>query len=184
MFGIEPLKRAITGGIPLFDSSSLTLCFHSGKKTRWRLSFSCGRKRPTSDFGIAGVRTFLCNVFCRIHTRNDNSRGESRGPKGGSGPDWPGRRQKSFPGKSPYKPLSGIHGIELACQIVNLLGIKTDSAKGRKSVVSVVGAYRREVLGPASARLSLGLQTETPGNHSLKEIMHTAIEKDSQRKYG
>ena len=72
----------------------------------------------------------------------------------------------------------------MACQIVNLMGIKTDSAKGRKSVVSVVGAYRREVLGPASAGISLDLQNENPGNHGLKEIMHTAMEKDSQRKYG
>ena len=131
----------LTSEILQFDSSSSTLCFHPGKKTRWHLSFSCGRKRPTSDFGIAAVRTFWCNVFCRTRTRNGNSREELQAPTGGSGPDWPGQRQKSFPGKSPYKPLSGIHGIEMACQIVNLSGIKTDSAIVRKWVVFEDGAY-------------------------------------------
>ncbi len=102
----------LTGGLLPGDWSSWTLCSNCsrpGKRIRMRLSFFCGRKRPTSDFGIEAARTFLCNVSCRSRARNGSSREELQAPIGVSGPDWPGQQQKSFPVESRCAALAGIH---------------------------------------------------------------------------
>jgi hypothetical protein len=91
------------------------------------LSFSYGRKRPTIDFEIAAVHTSSCNVLCPTHTHIGNSTEELQAPIAESGPGWPGQRQKAFPAISLCKLLSGVHLLEMACQIVNLKQIKTDS---------------------------------------------------------
>ncbi len=105
---ITVVAGKLTGELVPCDSSFLIPSSKPGKTIHSRSSSSCGRKLPTSDFGIAAARTSSCNVSCQSRTRNGNNTAASQARTETWGTDWRAQQPKQLPAGLPCESLAGV----------------------------------------------------------------------------